>query len=116
MTGRDTRHKDPRSYPVRDELTPRATPTGPRLRPGSVEQVPPNPLHAVVGGPDLPNPHLPFTIEQADDMEHRYLESGWCICGHHRDDSRNERDLIEPPTVAEIRAILGPTYQPKDTR
>lgn len=47
-------------------------------------------------------------------IEHRYLESGWCICGHHRDDGRQERDGIQRPTVAEIRNILGPTYQPKE--
>lgn len=45
---------------------------------------------------------------------HRYLESGWCICGHHRDDGRNERTQIAQPTIAEIRDTLGPTYQPKD--
>lgn len=46
-------------------------------------------------------------------MEHRYLDSGWCICGHHRDDGRNERDRVLQPTVAEIRAILT-AYEPKD--
>lgn len=50
------------------------------------------------------------------DLEHRYLESGWCICGHHRNDGRNERDTITQPTIAEIRSILGPTYEPKDKR
>lgn len=46
--------------------------------------------------------------------EHRYLPSGWCICGHHRDDGRHDRDPIDPPTRAEIRAILGSTYAPKE--
>lgn len=46
-------------------------------------------------------------------MEHRYLESGWCICGHHRDDGRNERDQVEPLEPTTIRTILGPTYEPK---
>ena len=41
-------------------------------------------------------------------------ESGWCSCGHHRADGRHDRDEIERPTIAEIRQILGPTYQPKD--
>jgi len=45
---------------------------------------------------------------------HRYLESGWCSCGHHRKDGRQDRDHTELPTIAEIRAILGPTYQPKE--
>lgn len=49
-------------------------------------------------------------------IEHQYLESGWCICGHHRDDGRQERDQINRPTVAEIRGILGDTYQPKEKR
>lgn len=49
-------------------------------------------------------------------MEHRYLESGWCICGHHRDDGQREKGPILRPTVAEIRTILGPTYQPKENR
>lgn len=49
-------------------------------------------------------------------MEHAYLASGWCTCGHHREDGRNERDHITPPTIAEIRDILGPTYEPKDRR
>lgn len=48
--------------------------------------------------------------------EHVYLASGWCSCGHHRQDGRNERDAFERPTIAEIRAILGPTYQPKEHR
>lgn len=47
-------------------------------------------------------------------MEHRYLDSGWCTCGHHRDDGRNERDTITRPSIDEIRAILGPTYEPKE--
>lgn len=46
--------------------------------------------------------------------EHTYLESGWCICGHHRDDGRRDRDAPILPTRDEIRTILGPTYQPKD--
>lgn len=50
------------------------------------------------------------------DLEHRYLESGWCVCGHHRDDGRRERTPIAQPTVSEIRNILGPTYEPKDKR
>lgn len=45
--------------------------------------------------------------------DHHYLESGWCICGHHRDDGRRERTPVERPTVAEIRAILT-AYEPKD--
>lgn len=49
-------------------------------------------------------------------LDHVYLESGWCVCGHHRADGRNERDRIEQPSIAEIRAILGPTYQPKEQR
>lgn len=49
-------------------------------------------------------------------IEHHYLESGWCICGHHRDDGRRERDTFTKPTVAEIRSILGPTYEPKERR
>lgn len=48
------------------------------------------------------------------DEPHYYLESGWCICGHHRDDGRRERATIHRPTIAEIRSILGTTYQPKD--
>lgn len=48
------------------------------------------------------------------EQQHRPTESGWCSCGHHRDDGRNERDAITRPTIAEIRSILGPTYQPKD--
>lgn len=48
--------------------------------------------------------------------EHRYLESGWCTCGHHRQDGRNERDDVNRPTRAEIRTILGPTYEPKERR
>lgn len=48
--------------------------------------------------------------------EHYYLESGWCICSHHRDDGRRERDQIDQPTIATIRAILGPTYEPKEPR
>lgn len=48
--------------------------------------------------------------------EHTYLPSGWCTCGHHRDDGRNERDTITRPTVSEIRQILGPTYTPKEHR
>jgi len=50
------------------------------------------------------------------EQPHYFLESGWCICGHHRIDGRNERDQPELPTIAEIRAILGPTYQPKERR
>ncbi|WP_177243882.1 hypothetical protein [Microbacterium sp. AR7-10] len=47
--------------------------------------------------------------------EHVYLESGWCSCGHHRDDGRrDDRSTPYLPTRAEIRAILGPTYQPKE--
>ncbi len=46
--------------------------------------------------------------------EHHYLESGWCICGHHRDDGKRNRDHSPELTRAEIRSILGPTYQPKD--
>lgn len=42
--------------------------------------------------------------------------SGWCLCGHHRDDGRHDRDKDNRPTVAEIRQILGPTYQPKEQR
>lgn len=47
-------------------------------------------------------------------MEHRYLPSGWCTCGHHRDDGHRDTTPDDRPTVAEIRAILGPTYQPKN--
>lgn len=49
-------------------------------------------------------------------IEHRYLDSGWCICGHHRDDGRREQTTITQPNIAEIRAILGPTYEPKEQR
>lgn len=49
------------------------------------------------------------------EQQHTYLESGWCSCGHHRSDGRHERDPIEPPSIAEIRQILGPTYEPKGT-
>lgn len=49
-------------------------------------------------------------------QDHTYLTSGWCSCGHHRNDGRNERTPITRPTIAEIRAILGPTYQPKEKR
>lgn len=48
------------------------------------------------------------------DQQHTYLPSGWCSCGHHRNDGRHERDPIDAPTRAEIRQILGPTYEPKD--
>jgi hypothetical protein len=49
--------------------------------------------------------------------EHVYLESGWCICGKHRDDGRRDRNAQENlPTRDEIRAILGPTYQPKGSQ
>lgn len=51
----------------------------------------------------------------AADMEHTYLASGWCTCGHHRDDGRRDRDDFTRPTIDEIRTILGPTYHPKDT-
>ena len=47
---------------------------------------------------------------------HYYLDSGWCVCGHHRDDGRRERDTPKLLTVSEIRSMLGPTYQPKDKR
>ncbi len=50
-------------------------------------------------------------------MEHEPTTSGWCQCGHHRDDGRNERDSITRPTVAQIRHTLaqhGPAYEPKD--
>lgn len=50
------------------------------------------------------------------DEQHRYLDSGWCICGHHRADGRRARDNFTRPTIAEIRTILGPTYQPKEPR
>lgn len=49
-------------------------------------------------------------------MEHAYLESGWCTCGHHRDDGRSERDETPPLDRTAIRAILGPTYEPKELR
>lgn len=46
---------------------------------------------------------------------HEYLPSGWCTCGHHRDDgTRKQPDRSTLPTRDEIRRILGPTYQPKD--
>lgn len=49
--------------------------------------------------------------------EHRYEPSGWCSCGHHRDDGTRDRPAAETiPTRTEIRTILndlGPTYQPK---
>lgn len=45
-------------------------------------------------------------------MEHVYEpSSGWCSCGHHRDDGRNERDRTDQLTIAEIRELLGPTYE-----
>lgn len=47
-----------------------------------------------------------------EQQQHYYLPSGWCVCGHHRDDGRRDRDQVDPPTVAQIRQILGPTYQP----
>lgn len=46
--------------------------------------------------------------------EHTYLESGWCTCGHHRDDGRKDRDRHGIPPRDEIRRILGTTYEPKD--
>lgn len=46
---------------------------------------------------------------------HVYLPSGWCTCGHHRDDGTRDRPAPDTiPTREQIRAILGPTYQPKD--
>lgn len=46
--------------------------------------------------------------------EHSYLESGWCICGHHRQDGHRENKPVPVLTRQEIREILGTTYQPKE--
>lgn len=47
--------------------------------------------------------------------DHYYLDSGWCICGHHRDDGTRDRpDPSTIPTRDEIRSILGPTYEPRN--
>lgn len=52
--------------------------------------------------------------------EHRYLASGWCTCGHHRDDGHREgKQPDNRPTVATIRQTLqthGPAYEPKAHR
>lgn len=82
--------------------------------PIGVRQIAPafNVLVALSGGFYRPlKPSIP-----AGDMEHRYLESGWCTCGHHRDDSRRENDRTNLPSRETIRAILGPTYQPKELK
>lgn len=50
-------------------------------------------------------------------MEHGYTASGWCRCGHHRDDGRNERDHPPRLTREQIRDTLtqhGPAYEPRD--
>jgi hypothetical protein len=46
--------------------------------------------------------------------QHTYLPSGWCSCGHHRNDGRRDRDPVERPTLAQIRQILA-AHTPKDT-
>lgn len=48
-------------------------------------------------------------------MEHTYEPSGWCACGHHRDDGRRDRDRPEQLTIAEIRTILDSHYTNRDT-
>lgn len=52
-------------------------------------------------------------------MDHVPTPSGWCQCGHHRDDGRQEKSEPRRLNRAEIRALLaeyGPAYEPKDNR
>lgn len=47
---------------------------------------------------------------------HVYLESGWCICGYHRDDGRQERDTVPLLARSEIRQTLDQHRTKADTK